>query len=384
MATVFKTFLNNDIASTRTLLHEAIPLTGALVSGTYGGDSVGLGSEPHIKNYAHGMFQSVYDYPYLSSSANHIFDLTVGYASSSVLSASDPAVNRMQEKKINLYTQMAQLLQGYDVTGSIRDFDEDGNLDDSSTRKIKECIFINVARLLGKDEIKKGSFSISLGTGSHASPMVSLESTAGRIVIDDAGKQNDYRVNSPAGEYAILSASSGYNSDISPAPPAGLIFYQAGVVVLSGSVFMSGAFGNSGTGMGLLRMAKGTLNQPGPAFGSGSNSFDNVLTGTSISGTCDYFRHRVYDMSFNNTTELNSTIYFCRINNNDYNYSSNPTYLSSSQIVVKNTETDAPISYITAIGLYSADNELLAVAKLSEALKKDPTNEMLLRVRVDY
>ena len=26
MATVFKTFLNDDIASTRTLLHEAIPL----------------------------------------------------------------------------------------------------------------------------------------------------------------------------------------------------------------------------------------------------------------------------------------------------------------------------------------------------------------------
>jgi hypothetical protein len=27
---------------------------------------------------------------------------------------------------------------------------------------------------------------------------------------------------------------------------------------------------------------------------------------------------------------------------------------------------------------------LLAVAKLSEPLKKDPTNEMILRVRLDY
>ena len=34
--------------------------------------------------------------------------------------------------------------------------------------------------------------------------------------------------------------------------------------------------------------------------------------------------------------------------------------------------------------IYSADNELLAVAKLSEPLRKDPTNELTLRVRLDY
>ena len=33
---------------------------------------------------------------------------------------------------------------------------------------------------------------------------------------------------------------------------------------------------------------------------------------------------------------------------------------------------------------YSADNELLAAAKLSEPLKKTPDNEMTLRVRLDY
>ena len=81
MATVFKTFLNNDIKSTRTLLHEAIPLTGAIVSGTYGTFPNGT----NIKNYAHGMFQSCYDYPYLSSSANHIFDISVGVSSGSAL-----------------------------------------------------------------------------------------------------------------------------------------------------------------------------------------------------------------------------------------------------------------------------------------------------------
>tara|TARA_Y100000310_G_C20591628_1_gene768371 strand:- start:604 stop:1416 length:813 start_codon:yes stop_codon:yes gene_type:complete len=270
-----------------------------------------------------------------------------------------------------MYTQMAQILSGYTPEGKIRQFDEDGNLDTSSPRKLKECVFFNFARLLQKDEIKKGSFSMTLGTGDYNNPMTTT------LVLGDSGKENDYRVNSPAGEYAILSASTGYNTTyITPAPAVGLIFYQAGIVVLSGSAFVSGGFNaaNEDTGILTASVAMDSLGSP----------FNYVLTGTAISGTCDDLRHRIKDISFNNTTELNSSIYFCRINHNDYNYSSNPTYLSQSQIVVKSTETDAPVSYITTVGLYSADNELLAVAKLSEPLKKDPTNEMLLRVRLDY
>ena len=52
------------------------------------------------------MFQSVYDYPYLSSSANHIFDLTVGYAANSAISASS---NIQNAKKINMYNQFTPL-----------------------------------------------------------------------------------------------------------------------------------------------------------------------------------------------------------------------------------------------------------------------------------
>ena len=90
------------------------------------------------------------------------------------------------------------------------------------------------------------------------------------------------------------------------------------------------------------------------------------------------------NVSFNNTTELNSTIYFCRANNNEFNYSSNPTYLTASKLRVKNNTNDTPVSYITTVGLYSADNELLATAKLSEPLKKTPDDEFTLRVRLDY
>jgi hypothetical protein len=106
MASIYKFLNDNDVVSTKTLLHEAIPLTGTIVSGTY--------SDNNIKNYSHGMFQSVYDYPYLSSSANHIFDITVGYHATSGLSSS---ANSQNAKKINMYNQLAQICFGYDANG---------------------------------------------------------------------------------------------------------------------------------------------------------------------------------------------------------------------------------------------------------------------------
>jgi len=109
-----------------------------------------------------------------------------------------------------------------------------------------------------------------------------------------------------------------------------------------------------------------------------------VASGSSIEAVCNGIRQRIYSLSFNNSTELNSSIYFCRINHNDFNYSSNPTYLTGSKLRVKNSTVDNPVTYLTTVGLYSADNELLAVAKLSEPIKKDPTTELTLRVRLDY
>ena len=118
--------------------------------------------------------------------------------------------------------------------------------------------------------------------------------------------------------------------------------------------------------------------------GSG-DGIQALLTGSNIDSTCDAVRHRIQNISFNNTTEINSTVFFCRANHNEFNYSSNPTYLSDSKVIVKDNESlNPPVSYVTTVGLYSPDNELLAVAKLSEPLKKQPTTELNLRVRLDY
>lgn len=340
MATTFKPFLNDDVVSTRSLLHEAIPITGSIVSGTY--------SDNNIKNYSHGQFQSVYDYPYLSSSANHIFDLACGYSPNSSLSAS---ANSQNSKKINMYNQMAQILVGHDKTGSILDFDADGDLL-AGGNKLKEVVFINFARLLTKDEIKKGTFRLQLMSGStYASPDSPI------LTLGDYNASNDFRTNSPAGEFAPLYTSS---TGITQDTGLGLIYYQAGIAVVSASVF-----GDVG-------------------INSSDETVDAVLTGSTIEQFSDGFRHRIADIDFQNTTELNSRIYFCRLNSSDFNYSSNPTYLSGSKIRVKDNSTDQPVTYLTSIGLYAADGALLATAKVSEPLKKTPDTEMILRLRLDY
>lgn len=375
MATMYKSFLANDVASTKQLLHEAIPMTGSILSGTYGAFPNLLASaETNIKNYTHGIFESVYDYPYLSSSSNHVMDITCGFSSDSALSQSTVpftgmAEPRQQDKKINIYNQMAQVLMGYDHTGSIQQFDADGNIY-AGGEKIKEAFFISFSRLLVKDEIKKGSFTMKLGrTQAFANANNTL------LTITDAGAQNDFRVNSPAGEYGILSASSGEGAG-STSGLCGLIFYQAGVCVLTASIFSTQPAGKIA--------ATSYMAPPGWMGGTGNNTVTEVLTGSEISSSADFLRHRIYDISFNNTTELNSTIYFVRVNHNEFNYSSNPTYLSGSKIRVKNNSYDEPCSYISTVGLYSADNELMAICKMSEPLKKTPSNEMTIRCRLDF
>jgi len=362
MANTFKTFLNSDIANVRTLLHEAIPITGTIVSGTYTGDG-------NVKTFAHGMFEAIYDYPYLSSSANHIVDITAGYSANSELSA---ASNAQNAKKINIYNQHAQVLYGYDVTGSIQEFDQDGNIS-AGGPKMRECFFVNFSRLLTKDEIKKDSFRLALFATSS-----DISSSAARThlaTLGDYGATTSYKVNSPAGEYGILYTAS--TDSANGLSPQGHVYYQAGIAVITASYF-TGAFGAPGS--------PATDTSGDPAYnGLISKQIDGQLTGSTITQLADGFRYTWYNLDFNNTTELNSTIYFCRANTQDYNYSANPTYLTASKIRVKNSIPKAePVSYITTVGLYSADNELLAVAKLSEPLKKSPSNELTLRVRLDY
>jgi hypothetical protein len=62
----------------------------------------------------------------------------------------------------------------------------------------------------------------------------------------------------------------------------------------------------------------------------------------------------------------------------------NPTFVSGSGNVLYSTMIYNPQTYITTIGLYNDNSELLAVAKMSRALVKDFTKEALIRVKLDW
>jgi len=110
-----------------------------------------------------------------------------------------------------------------------------------------------------------------------------------------------------------------------------------------------------------------------------------IDTATSMLSASNFATASATKIEFQATTELNSTIYFCRAYNNEFNYSSNPTYLENSMIRVKDGDpTKEPQAYITTVGLYSDDNQLLAVAKLSEPIKKTASNELIIRTRLDF
>lgn len=384
---IFKTLTPDERISTKTLLHEAIPITGAILSGTYNAGT----TEFNIKNFAHGMFQSVYDYPYLSSSANHIFDISVGTSAQTQLTVLTSA---QKSKKDNIYNQMAQILSGYDKDGNIQRFDQDGNITGGGV-KIDDAIFLSFSRLLVKDEIKKGSFELELGiSGSYTT-----DTFGKRIKIIDHNAQNSFKINSPAGEYGILyaTASTAAGDILDPTSThkvtlsdgntywyAGLLYYQAGVAVLTSSILATtGALGGHGL---LVNLGDHHHTTPykGIDFDGSGNPVTASLQNQQISASADNLRHRMYNLKFNNTIELNSTVYFCRAKHNEFNYSSNPTYLSGSQIRVKSQQNDPPISYITSIGLYSADNQLLAVGKFSEPIRKDNSIELTFRARLDY
>lgn len=356
---IYKSFLPGDQAAVEQETHEAIPLTGTLFSGTY--------AELNIKNYYHGMFQSTYDYPYLSSSATPITDISFGYSSKSVITGSG---NTDNEKKMRVYNQFALALAGTDTTGSVLEFDQDGEY--SGGNKIREAWFLNYPRVLAKDEIQKGTYRLTMFT---AAADTTSQVPAGQITIGDYGASSAYRTNSPVGEYAVLytsSATPNVNSGV------GLLYYQAGVAVLTAS---STLFTQSTT----VGLGKRFLPDSSQANANLINS--NIIafmTGGTIQNMCNAMRYRTNNVFFNNTTKINSTVYFVRLNHNEFNYSSNPTYTSGSKIVVKTKSKDKPTAYVTGIGLYSADNELLAVGKLSEPLKKEAGQEIVLRGKIDY
>tara|TARA_Y100000114_G_scaffold110728_1_gene104367 strand:+ start:1690 stop:2772 length:1083 start_codon:yes stop_codon:yes gene_type:complete len=107
-------------------------------------------------------------------------------------------------------------------------------------------------------------------------------------------------------------------------------------------------------------------------------------------------------MSFSSSYKIFETQYQCTINEDEFNYSLNPSIITGSEIPTKFSgseiqwENTASIGtplgfvtssyfnpYITTVGLYDGDYNLLAVGKLPRAIQSSPTTDTTILVNID-
>jgi hypothetical protein len=116
---------------------------------------------------------------------------------------------------------------------------------------------------------------------------------------------------------------------------------------------------------------------------SGSIAGDNAFKlFTSISGAAAI--NSTYDFSAVNNQKTISSNYFVRVGNSDYNFSNNPTFISGANGQILQPFINDPQTFVTTVGLYNNNNDLLAVAKVSRPLLKNADSELLVKVRIDY
>jgi hypothetical protein len=339
--------------------------------------------------------------------------------------------SNMMREKINIYRQYAQSLLGNN--GSV--FRNSHTVTDTSTddtTQIKEALFINVKRLFKRDNIAKGTFGMKFfnRTGSNillsdndatalkgtlfTSPntdnftgrsklTTSSSYSNNQVTILDTNASTNYSVNPVSGEVSTLKM---YLGNVSPVN-VGLIFYDAGIIVLDVNKIFDLTDSVQGvinfpdaTAASVSFTLSGNTSQPvsivagQKAIGHTTDTDATLKKFLQLATVDDIIKHfcesRFADTSntaitFQNETIINSTIFFCRAAASDFNYSTNPTYVDDDgKIVILENLASRPFSYITTVGLYNNAGDLLAVAKLSRPIEKNPLNELTIRVRLDY
>jgi len=116
-----------------------------------------------------------------------------------------------------------------------------------------------------------------------------------------------------------------------------------------------------------------------------SGSIDDIIDHMS---SCRFSSGSNTAFTFQNVTNINSTLLFCRATADEFNYSSNPTFVDSDGRIIVIDEgqedTQRSFSFITTVGLYDANDNLLAVAKLSRPIEKNDEKDLTVRIRLDF
>lgn len=321
-----------DVAPLVTAVNEVISISGSAPA-----------SNTNIKWYKNvasgsaaidlgGYFETVYDAAPTSALSSPLFDVTYGISTGSAYNVAATTTSSNTEK-VKIYRQMAALLLG----------DADGQFTINSSTK-KEAIFVLLKRNVLKDELKKGTIGLTVNSSAPA-----------QYTASDAGAAANFK-QTVGGDYAPLKYN-GTGSEV------GQVWYQAGVIVLPPD------------------LAWGAI-----ALWSGSKTLINVQSSGNINQVVDGFRTHVEGIQVNNQTNLQSSLYFCRAYNNEFNYSSNPTFTDDDGLirVTSGSNVLSTQTYITTVGLYDENDNLLAVGKTNKPVLKSPQTEAVFRLRLDY
>jgi hypothetical protein len=211
---------------------------------------------------------------------------------------------------------------------------------------VTQFYVINVARSRYKESLHPGSLTLAL---SGSSGVISLTDNSSVLTTSQFIDSNRY--------FNIVSGSAG--------TPANTTIY--------GHMFPD---------LGLIILNPGALTgfMAAPGVAANTNENNNAKLYTSILGATTaggLFR-------LQSSETISSRFFFTRIKNSEYNYTTNPSIIDNTGNILHTTLIDNPQTYITTVGLYNDNNELLAVAKLSKPLVKDFTKEALVRIKLDY
>lgn len=271
------------------------------------------------------------------------------------------------------YTYPSKAIYGQFVNSLKEGSMSDGTKLFTSASVVMSPIYIiSIARSRIKDGIELDTWQLNL---SGSSGMLNLINAPGYTSADEVVPiitgyitgTNVYDVT-----YGISSASNGIQM--------GLLYPQRGVFIFdalkihsyigSGSegynpndIILSGSYSPSASLNNFWEMMKNASRRPDIAPLSSS-----------------YFRART-------TENVQSTHYFCRIKNYEFNYSTNPSWVSGSNNDVLDEFYSEPRTFITTVGLYDGDNDsgqLVAVAKLSRPIPKDGESEALIKIQLQF
>ena len=230
--------------------------------------------------------------------------------------------------------------------------DEDTNFSfvSASTSVTPDSVyFISVERARFKEKILPGSLSLSLKgkTGGNTLTLTDNSLTSSVDTFTDGGRV-----------YPIYAGSNGVVT--SNAIEYGKLFPDLGLIVLSGDQLRKHGH-NFVTAIDTgIAPTTANMNSLYRGLNSGSN------------------------FTLRSEETLSSNYVFVRARNSEFNYSTNPSNITGSGELRHSIMIDSPQSYVTSVGLYNDNNDLIAISKLSSPLLKDFTKEALIRIKLDY